>query len=214
MVLRMPFGAGIRAPEHHSESAEAMLAHIPGLRVVIPSSPARAYGLLLAAIRDPDPVVFLEPTRIYRALKEEVSDDGESLPLDTAFILRQGKDVTLVSWGAVMRETLGAANALAEDGISAEVIDLATLKPYDEDALLASVSKTGRCVIVHEAARTGGFGAEIAALLAERGLMSLLAPIERVTGYDTIVPLHRLEPYYLPSTERIVASARRAVAFA
>ncbi len=214
MVLRMPFGAGIRAPEHHSESTEAMLAHIPGLRVVIPSSPARAYGLLLAAIRDPDPVVFLEPTRIYRALKEEVSDDGESLPLDTAFILREGKDVTLVSWGAVVRETLEAANALAEDGIRAEVIDLATLKPYDEDSLLASVFKTGRCVIVHEATRTGGFGAEIAALLAERGLMSLLAPIERVTGYDTIVPLHRLESYYLPSTERIVAGARRAVAFA
>ena len=165
-------------------------------------------GMLIA------PVVFLEPTRIYRALKEEVSDDGESLPLDTAFILREGKDVTLVSWGAVVRETLGAANALAEDGISAEVIDLATLKPYDEDALLASVSKTGRCVIVHEAARTGGFGAEIAAFLAERGLMSLLAPIERVTGYDTIMPLHRLESYYLPSTERIVAGARRAVAFA
>ena len=201
MVLRMPFGAGIRAPEHHSESTEAMLAHIPGLRVVIPSSPARAYGLLLAAIRDPDPVVFLEPTRIYRALKEEVSDDGESLPLDTAFILREGKDVTLVSWGAVVRETLEAANALAEDGISAEVIDLATLKPYDEDSLLASVSKTGRCVIVHEATRTGGFGAEIAALLAERGLMSLLAPIERVTGYDTIVPLHRLE-FVLPSLHR------------
>ena len=191
-----------------------MLAHIPGLRVVISSSPARAYGLLLAAIRDPDPVVFLEPTRIYRALKEEVSDDGEFAAARHSFHPTRGKDVTLVSWGAVVRETLEAANALAEDGISAEVIDLATLKPYDEDSLLASVSKTGRCVIVHEATRTGGFGAEIAALLAERGLMSLLAPIERVTGYDTVVPLHRLESYYLPSTERIVAGARRAVAFA
>ncbi len=213
MVLRAPCGAGIRAPEHHSESTEAMLAHIPGLRVVVPSSPSRAYGLLLAAIRDPDPVVFLEPTRIYRAIKEDVADDGAALPLDTAFVLREGTDVTLVSWGAMLRETLLAADALSKDDISAEVIDLATLKPYDEDAILASVAKTGRLVVVHEAARTGGFGAEVAASVSERGLMSLLAPVERVTGYDTVVPLHKLELAYMPSVARIVGAARQACAY-
>jgi 2-oxoisovalerate dehydrogenase E1 component subunit beta len=213
MVLRMPHGGGIRAPEHHSESTEAMLAHIPGLRVVVPSSPERAYGLLLAAIRDPDPVVFLEPTRIYRAGKGQVEDNGEALPLDVAFVLREGRDVTLVSWGAMLKETLAAADELAADGLDAEVIDLATLKPYDEETVLASVTKTGRCVIVHEAARTGGFGAEIAALIAERGLMSLLAPVARVTGPDTIVPLPRLEQHYMPSVGRIVAAARKACQF-
>ena len=213
MVLRTPHGAGIRAPEHHSESTEAMLAHIPGLRVVMPSSPERAYGLLLAAIRDPDPVVFLEPTRLYRASKSAVEDNGEALPLDVAFVLREGRDVTLVSWGAMVKETLAAADELAAQNIGAEVLDLATLKPYDEEAVLASVAKTGRCVIVHEAVRTGGFGAEIAALIAERGLPSLLAPVVRVTGYDTVVPLPRLEQHYLPSVGRIVAAAREACRF-
>jgi len=213
MVLRTPHGAGIRAPEHHSESTEAMLAHIPGLRVVIPSSPERAYGLLLAAIRDPDPVVFLEPTRIYRSAKGEVEDNGEALPLDFAFVLREGRDITLISWGAMLKETMAAADALAVEGIAAEVIDLATLKPYDEDTVLASVAKTGRCVIVHEAARTGGFGAEIAALTAERGLSTLLAPVARVTGYDTIVPMARLEQHYMPSVDRIVTAARQACQF-
>lgn len=213
MVLRTPCGAGIRAPEHHSESTEAMFAHIPGLRVVVPSSPERAYGLLLAAIRDPDPVVFLEPTRIYRSGKAEVEDDGEALPLDVAFVLREGNDVTLISWGAMLKETLAAADALADEGIAAEVIDLATLKPYDEDTVLESVTKTGRCVIVHEAARTGGFGAELAALIAERALLSLQAPVARVTGYDTIVPLPRLEQHYMPSVARIADAARRCVQF-
>ncbi len=208
MVLRTPHGGGIHAPEHHSESTEAMLAHIPGLRVVIPSSPGRAYGLLLAAIRDPDPVVFLEPARLYRSGREDVNDDGKALPLDTAFILREGSDVTLVSWGAALKEVLAAAELLAEEGLSCEVIDLATLKPYDEDTIFASVAKTGRCVIVHEAARTGGFGAEIAAMLAERGLLTLMAPIARVTGFDTIMPLPRLEEHYLPSVARIAAAVR------
>jgi 2-oxoisovalerate dehydrogenase E1 component beta subunit len=213
MVLRVPHGAGIRAPEHHSESTEAMLAHIPGLRVVMPSSPERAYGLLLAAIRDPDPVIFLEPTRIYRAAKGEVEDSGEALPLDAAFVLREGRDVTLVSWGAMVKETLAAAEQLATENLEAEVIDLATLKPYDEETILASVSKTGRCVIVHEAARTGGFGAEIAALIAERALLSLLAPPVRITGYDTVIPLPRLEQHYMPSIGRIVAAARKVCQF-
>jgi len=214
MVLRTPHGGGIRAPEHHSESTEAMLAHIPGLRVVMPSSPERAYGLLLASIRDPDPVVFLEPTRIYRVAKGQVEDTGEALPLDVAFVLRKGRDVTLISWGAVVKETLAAADELAAQSIDAEVIDLATLKPYDEETVVASVTKTGRCVIVHEAARTGGFGAEIAALIAERGLTSLLAPIARVTGYDTVMPLPRLEQRYIPSVARIVAATHKVCEFA
>ena len=213
MVLRTPHGAGIRAPEHHSESTEAMLCHIPGLRVVMPSSPERAYGLLLAAIRDPDPVVFLEPTRLYPGAKGKVEDDGEALPLDRAFVLRKGRDVTLISWGAVLKETVAAADALAAEAIDAEVIDLATLKPYDENTVLGSVTKTGRCVIVHEAARTGGFGAEIAATIAERGLSALLAPVTRVTGYDTVIPMARLEQHYMPSVERIVAATRTVCQF-
>ena len=214
MVLRAPFGGGIRAPEHHSESTEAMFAHIPGVRVVIPSSPGRAYGLLLAAIRDPDPVIFLEPKRIYRAVKEEVADDGKALPLDVCYTLREGRDITFVTWGAMTKETLAAADTLAADGVAAEVIDAATLKPLDAATILASVEKTGRCVIVHEAAYTGGFGAEIAARLAEHGLLSLQAPVERVAGYDTVMPLYRLEDQYMPSEARIVAAARRALDFA
>jgi pyruvate dehydrogenase E1 component beta subunit len=213
MVLRSPQGAGIRAPEHHSESIEAMLAHIPGLRVVVPSAPERAYGLLLAAIRDPDPVVFLEPTRIYRSAKGHVDDTGEALPLDAAFVLREGKDVTLISWGATLKETLAAADNLAGGGIDAEVIDLATIKPYDEETLLASVTRTGRCVVIHEAPRTGGFGAEIAAFIAERAILSLLAPVVRVTGPDTIVPLARLEQHYIPSVDRITKAVRKLFAF-
>jgi 2-oxoisovalerate dehydrogenase E1 component beta subunit len=211
MVLRTPCGAGIHAPEHHSESGEACFTNIPGLRVVIPSSPQRGYGLLLAAIRDPDPVVFLEPTRLYRATREPVVDDGTALPLDRCFKLREGSDVTLVGWGGVMREMLAAAERLAAEGVAAEVIDVATLVPLDAETILASVAKTGRCVICHEAPLTGGFGAEIAAQLAGPGLLSLLAPVERVTGYDTIVPLSRLEQRYLPSIDHILAAVRRTL---
>jgi len=214
MVLRSPSGAGIHAPEHHSESPEALFAQIPGLRMVIASSPARAYGLLLAAIRDPDPVVFFEPTRLYRLYKQPVEDNGEPLPLDVCFVVREGTDVTLVSWGAMLTETLAAADALAKDGVSAEVIDVATLKPLDLATILESVAKTGRCVIVHEAPRSVGCGAEIAAGLAEHGLTSLMAPVQRVTGYDVVVPLPRLEHHYLPSVERIAAAVRRALEFA
>lgn len=213
MVLRAPFGGGIHAPEHHSESVEAMLTHVPGIRVVIPSSPARAYGLLLAAIRDPDPVVFLEPKRLYRAFKEEVADDGEALPLDKAFVEREGSDLTLISWGAMMKETRAAAEALAEEGIEADVIDLATLKPLDEATILASVEKTGRAVIVHEAALTGGYGGEVAARIAEKALLSLVAPIRRVAGYDTVIPLPKLEHHYLPSVGRILAAARDVMSY-
>jgi pyruvate dehydrogenase E1 component beta subunit len=213
MVLRTPCAAGIHAPEHHSESPEAMFAHIPGIRVVYPSSPWRAYGLLLAAIRDPDPVVFLEPTRLYRLVREDVPDDGAALPLDTCFTLRDGTDVTLVTWGAMVHETLQAADALAEEGYSAEVIDVATLKPYDLDTILASVARTGRCVVVSEAPRTAGFASEIAAAVQEQGLLTLMAPVQRVTGYDTVVPLARLEKHYIPSVDRIVMAARAAIDF-
>ena len=211
MVLRVPWGGGIRAPEHHSEAPEAIFAHTPGLRVVIPSSPARAYGLLLAAIREPDPVIYFEPKRIYRQYKEEVPDDGEALPLDVCFVLRDGTDVTLVTWGAHVKETLEAADKLAAEGVSAEVIDLASIKPIDFDTIHESVRKTGRCVIVHEAPRTCGVGAEIAAQLAEKAMYDLHAPVERVTGYDVPMPLFRLEMKYLPSTDRIVAAARRTL---
>ena len=213
MVLRTPTGGGIHAPEHHSESTETLFIHIPGLRVVIPSSPARAYGLLLASIRDPDPVVFLEPTRIYRLTKQEVKDDGEALPLDVCFTLREGTDVTLVTWGATVHETLAAADTLAADGISAEVIDVATLKPLDMTTILASVEKTGRCVVVHEAARTLGLGAEIAAELAEKGLLFLMAPVKRVTGYDTVMPLPRLEGRYMPDEGRIIEAVKELLEF-
>jgi pyruvate dehydrogenase E1 component beta subunit len=208
MVLRAPYGGGIHAPEHHSESTEAMFAHVPGLRVVIPSSPARAYGLLLAAIRDPDPVIFLEPNRIYRLVKQEVADDGQALPLDTCYILREGEDVTVVTWGAMTHETLKAANQLAEEGVSCEVIDLATISPIDSETILDSVERTGRLVIVHEAPRNCGVGAEIAALVAERGLYFLQAPVQRVTGFDTVIPLFRREMDYIPSVARVVDGIR------
>ncbi len=204
MVLRAPFGGGIHAPEHHSESTEALFAHIPGIRVVIPSSPSRAYGLLLAAIRDPDPVVFLEPKRIYRLNKEEVEDNGEDLPLDVCYVLRDGTDISLVTWGAMVKETLEAAMSLEDRGISAEVIDVATISPLDMDTIIESVAKTGRCVIVHEAARMCGVGAEIAAGLADAGLFHLLAPVKRVTGYDSIMPLYKMEMKYMPSVKRIL----------
>ncbi|MDR2011785.1 MAG: alpha-ketoacid dehydrogenase subunit beta [Rhodanobacter sp.] len=210
-VFRSPWGGGIRAPEHHSEANEHLFTNIPGLRVVLPSSPGRAYGLLLAAIRDPDPVIFFEPKRIYRQYKEEVPDDGEALPLDVCFVLREGSDATLVTWGAQVKEALEAANVLAAQGIGVEVIDVATLTPLDFDTIRESVKKTGRCVIVHEAPKTAGFGAEIAARLAEESIYDLLAPVERVTGYDVHIPLYRLEMKYLPSVQRIVAAVKRTL---
>ena len=214
MVLRTPMGAGIRAPEHHSESTEALFAHIPGLRVVIPSSPARAYGLLLAAIDDPDPVLFLEPTRLYRMNPQPLADDGKRLPLDSCFTLREGSDLTLISWGASVHETLQAADALAERGVSAEVIDVACVKPLDLDTLEASVRKTGRCVIVHEAPRSCGVGAEIAASLYERALLDLQAPIQRVTAPDIPPPLYKLEQLYIPAVPDILDACDTVLNFA
>ena len=213
IVFRAPFGGGIHAPEHHSESTEAIFAHIPGLRVVIPSSPERAYGLLLASIRDPDPVIFLEPKRIYRMHKQAVPNDGHALPLDTCFVLREGTDITLVSWGAMIHETLLVAEKLSKEGINAEVIDVATIKPLDMDTILESVQKTGRCVIVHEAARTCGVGADISANIAERALTSLLAPVARVTGYDTIMPYFKMEGEYMPSIARIEKAVKQVMEY-
>lgn len=214
LVFRTPFGAGIHAPEHHSESTEAYFAHTPGLRVVIPSSPKRAYGLLLAAIRDPDPVIFLEPSRLYRYAKQEVINDGEALPLDVCFTLQTGDDVTIVTWGAMIKETLAAAAQLNKAGIQAEIIDVATIKPLDMDTILASVEKTGRCLVVHEAPLTCGVGAEIIATVAEKALFALKAPPARVAGFDTIVPYARLEKYYIPSEKRIIDAVTRLMEFA
>lgn len=213
LVIRAPFGGGIHAPEHHSESTEALLAHIPGLKVVVPSSPARAYGLLLAAIRDPDPVIFLEPKRIYRSQQQEIDDNGIALPLGRCFTLREGADITLVSWGAMITETLAAADVLAEQGIHCEVIDVASISPLDLDTILASVRKTGRLVIIHEAPRTGGVGADISASVAEQALVDLQAPIARVTGYDTVMPYFRLEKHYLPNCQDIIEAVNQTMEF-
>ena len=211
IVVRMPHGGGIHAPEHHSESLETLLCHHAGLRVVCPSSPARAYGLLLASIREPDPVIFLEPTRLYRMARQEVLDDGLAMPLDQCQRLREGEDVTVVTWGAMTHDVLRAAEQLAIEKIGCDVIDLATLSPIDHDSILDSVAHTGRLVIVHEAARNCGVGAEIAATVAERGLYDLHAPIRRITGYDTVMPYFRLEHDYIPSVARIADGIRETV---
>lgn len=204
MVIRAPFGGGIHAPEHHSESTEALFAHLPGLKVVIPSNPSRAYGLLLAAMRDPDPVLFLEPKRVYRTAKHEIDNSGEEYPLEVCFVDREGEDVTLISWGAMMQETLQAADLLEDEGISCEVIDVASISPLDATTLIESVEKTARCVIVQEASRACGFASEIAAEVSEKAFLSLIAPIGRVSGYDTIMPYAKLEKQYMPSMGQIV----------
>lgn len=211
LVLRIPYGAGIGAAEHHSESWEAIYAHIPGLKVVVPARPYDAKGLLLAAVDDPDPVVFLEPIRLYRSVKEEVPDASYRVSIGVAAIERAGDDLTMVSYGAMMREARRAVDRLEDQGTSIELIDLRTLVPWDAEAVLASVDKTGRAVIVQEAPRTAGFAAEIAAEIQERSLYALRAPVERVTGWDTVVPLRRAEHHYLPGAARIVAAARRAL---
>ncbi|ENC6732459.1 2-oxoisovalerate dehydrogenase [Vibrio cidicii] len=210
-VFRAPFGGGIHAPEHHSESIEALFAHIPGFKVVVPSSPQRAYGLLLAAIRSNDPVMFFEPKRIYRTVKSEVVDNGEALPLDTCFTLRKGRDLTLVTWGACVVESLQAARSLSAQGIEAEVIDLASIKPIDMNTILRSLEKTGRLLVVHEACRSGGVGAELIARVAESAMCMLKAPPMRVTGLDTVMPYYRNEEYFMIQEADIVQAARELV---
>jgi len=211
LVIRVPFGGGIGAAEHHSESTEAIYAHIPGLKVVVPSTPSDARGLLLAAIEDPDPVLFLEPIRLYRAVKEEVADIYYTMDIGPLRVEREGDDLTLISWGAMMKETRAAALQLEESGVSVEVLDLRTLSPLDQDGILDSATKTGRVVVVHEAPRTAGMGAEVVAVIQERALYSLHAPVRRVTGWDTVFPLKRSEGHYLPSVDRIVRAAEETL---
>jgi pyruvate dehydrogenase E1 component beta subunit len=213
LVVRAPYGGGIRAPEHHSESKEAFFVHEPGLKVVIPSTPYDTKGLLAAAIRDPDPVVFLEPKLIYRAFREEVPDETYTVPLGEAATRREGEDVSVFTWGAMTRPTMEAAENLAEEGIECDVVDLRTLSPLDEDAILESFKRTGRACVVHEAPKTGGLAGEITATIQEEALLYQEAPIERVTGFDTPVPLYALEDYYLPEAARIEDGIRRAYEF-
>ncbi len=213
MVIRMPYGGGIHAPEHHSESYEALFVHSPGIKVVVPSTPADAKGLLMAAIEDEDPVLFMEPKRIYRAFRGEVPSGVHRVPLGKARTAREGRDLTLIAWGAMVPPCLDAAASLERDGVSAEVLDLRTLNPLDRDAIVASVNRTGRAVVVHEAPRQAGVGAEISALIMEHCLLQLLAPVARVAGFDTVMPLSRLEKLYLPHRDRIVAAARRTLEF-
>jgi pyruvate dehydrogenase E1 component beta subunit len=207
LVIRMPYGGGVRAPELHDDSPEAYYVHTPGVKLAIPSTPADAKGLLAAAIRDPDPVVFLEPKLHYRTMKGEVPDGEHVVPLGSARIAREGSDVTLVAYGSMVPLCEQAAHAL--DGVSAEVLDLRTLKPLDEDALLASAAKTGRVVIVQEAPRTAGFGAEIAAILAEKAIYDLQGPVLRVTGYDVPYPYWQIEDAYMPSVARVVDAVNK-----
>ena len=213
LVIRVPYGGGIHAPEHHSDSPEAILAHIPGIKVVIPSTPYEAKGLLLSSIRDPDPVIFMEPKRIYRAIREEVPEGDYTIPLGKARLVQEGKDVTVVAWGAMVREALNAAEQLKGDKIDAEIIDPRTISPMDIEPIITSIRKTGRGVIVHEAPKTCGLGAEIIAQINEKALLSLQAPIERVTGFDIPVPLMKTEHYYLPNPKRIVMAVKKVMSF-
>lgn len=213
LVIRTPYGGGIHAPEHHSDSPEALLVHIPGLKVVIPATPYEAKGLLLSSIRDPDPVVFMEPKRIYRAIREEVPEGDYTIPLGKARIVQEGKDVTVIAWGAMVREVLSAVEQLKADKIDVEIIDLRTLSPMDSETVVNSVRKTGRAVVVHEAPKTCGLGAEIIALINEKALLSLEAPIERVTGFDIPVPLPKSEHYYLPNPKRIMMAVKKVMNF-
>jgi len=213
MVVRMPYGGGIHPPEHHSESYEALFLNTPGFKVVVPSNPYDAKGLLVSAIRDDDPVLFMEPKRIYRAFREAVPADNYSVPLGKADIAREGADVTLIAWGAMVRACLDASEVLARQDVKAEVVDLRTLNPLDRETMIGSVVKTGRAVVVHEAARTGGFGAEIVAQINEHALLQLEAPVQRVTGFDTVFPLAQSEQYYLPSRERIVKAVKAVLLF-
>lgn len=213
MVIRAPYGGGIRALEHHSESTEALYAHIPGLKVVIPSTPYDAKGLLIAAIRDPDPVLFLEPKRIYRAFKQDIPEDAYTLPIGKAKVVEEGEDVTIITWGAMVRDVQKAAQMVKAKGIHPEIIDLRTIAPMDRETFVESVKKTGRAIVVHEAPKTLGTGAEIVAILNEKAFLYLEAPPTRVTGFDTTFPLPRGEKHYIPSPERIAKTIEDVVKF-
>jgi pyruvate dehydrogenase E1 component beta subunit len=208
LVIRTPYGGGVKAPELHEESSEAFFCHMPGIKVVVPSTPTNAKGLLLAAIEDPDPVIYLEPTRLYRLLKEDVPEEPYLTPLGKARIAQAGDQLTIIAWGSMIERSLKAAA-----NYPAEVIDLQTLSPFDRESVLASVKKTGRVLIVHEAAKTGGFGAELSATIAEEAIMALKAPIIRVTGYDVVLPLPLLEDYNLPSEKRITDAIEKLLRY-
>lgn len=210
MTVRVPIGGGIHAPELHSDSPEAIYAHVPGLKVVMPSRPYDAKGLLLSAIRDPDPVIFFEPKRVYRALKEEVPAEEYTLPIGKAAVVNEGEDLTVIAWGAMVSECLSAIDELPEE-LSIELIDLRTIYPIDVETIVNSVTKTGRAVVVHEAPRTAGFGAEISALIQENCFLSLEAPVQRVTGFDTAMPYYKLEKKYLPDARRIAQAIRECL---
>lgn len=213
MVIRAPYGAGVKALEHHSESTEAHFAHLPGIKVVIPSTPRDAKGLLISAIEDPDPVAFFEPIRLYRLKKEEVPDEMYRIPIGKANVVKEGKDITIIAWGSMVPISLDAADHVAKEGVDAEVIDLRTISPFDIDAITRSVEKTGRAVIVHEAPKLFGVGAELAAQIGERCLLHLLAPVYRVTGYDIIPPLSKLEDYNYPNSEKVVRAIHKTMEF-
>jgi pyruvate dehydrogenase E1 component beta subunit len=208
LVVRTPYGAGIKAPELHSESTEALFCHMPGIKVVLPSTPYTAKGLLISSIRDPDPVIFLESARLYRVLKEEVPEGEYTVPLGKARIVKEGNDMTVIAWGSMLHRTLQAV-----EGFDAEVIDLMTLSPFDEETIFHSVKKTGKVVIVHEAPKTCGLGAELAASIAEEAILYLKAPIIRVTGHDAVIPLPKLEDHYMPTVERIRKALNEAMKY-
>jgi len=212
MVIRTPYGGGIRALELHCESGESIFAHIPGLKMVIPSNPYDAKGLLASAIRDPDPVIFYEPMRIYRAIKQDIPEEDYTVPLGKAQVVQEGSDITLISWGSMFKQSMDAV-AKMNSKYSVELIDLRTISPLDEGTIIASVKKTGRCVVVHEAPKTCGFAAEIIAQINEKALLSLQAPVERVTSPDVPFPMSKLENYYFPSQERIVKGIEKVMSF-
>lgn len=211
LVVRTPGGGGIRALELHCECPESFFAHTPGLKIVTPSTPYDTKGLLISSIRDPDPVIFIEPMRIYRAIKEEVPDKAYTIPLGKAKITREGTDVTVITWGALSKYVLDAVEK--QDKVDAEIIDLRTIYPFDSEAIIKSVKKTGRAIIVHEAPKTSGFGAEIIATINEKALLNLEAPIIRVTGYDTVLPLSKLENEFIPSEQRILNALNKVMSF-
>src|SRR3989338_2986435 len=215
MVVRTPYGIGIKPPELHSESTEALFCHMPGIKVVVPSSPYNAKGLLISAIRDPDPVIFLEPTRLYRLIKEEVPETEYTLPLGKAKIVQEVKDITVIAWGSMLHRTLESieSRSVGIEGFDAEVIDLMTLNPYDEETILESVKKTGRVVIVHEATRNCGFGAELSAFIAEEAMLHLKSPIIRVSSLDAVIPMARLEDYYAPTKEKILSALKKVMEY-
>lgn len=213
MVIRAPYGGGIRALEHHSESTEALYAHIPGLKVVIPSTPYDTKGLLIAAIRDPDPVIFLEPKRIYRAFRQEVPEEAYELPIGKAKVVEEGEDITIITWGAMVRDVQKASEMVKDKGIYPEVIDLRTISPMDRESFINSVKKTGRAIIVHEAPKTLGVGAEIVSIINEKAFLYLEAPPTRITGFDTTFPLPRGEKHYIPSPERIAKTIEDVMKF-